>query len=195
MKVSHEVFVSSVKAGDVGLLKAENHFAWFQDLYRRRMGEGDQKASHGFIVKEPPMISEANGPHIQEATFLKNIGSSTRCWFFRLKEIKGIHVDKMMDYCRGSEETDGIYSVHGILEFIKSFLFKKRDWKDRKGVFCSEYVSRIIIAAGLGDRYITTRDPWEISPSFQLNWLCSDEARRFGWVLAAYYDGQDYNIF
>lgn len=196
MKVSHEVFVNSIKAGDVGLLRAHNPFAWFQNLYRKRMREGEQRASHGFIVKTPPKISEANGPHIKEATFLKNIGDSTAVWFWRLKGIKGTEIEEMLDYCRGAEETGGVYSVGGIIEFFKSFLFKKKELKDKKGVFCTEYTSRIIISAGLGDKYITTRDPWEISPSFQLNWFFSNEAVRFGWYLAAYYDGQKgYFIF
>lgn len=185
--VTSKEFVASIRNGDVGLICAKNFFATLQNLYRKKFNEGLAQASHGFIMKDSPHISEANGIVIKPATVMKFIGDSTKCWLFRYSRLAPQQLSGMNLYIAGAEETAGHYSVGGIVQYAKSFLTGKEEKKDEQGVFCTEYTSRIIIANGL--EFVEGRDPWEIDPSYQLNWFLCDEARRKGWVLAAHYDG------
>lgn len=185
-KVDEAAFVNSLEPGDIGLIKSDNAFARLQALYAHRFNEGPHLASHGFMVKDRPAISEANGIVIKEATILKNIGDTTQCWLFRYTNLARDEQGGMMLYAAGAEETAGHYSIGGILQFAKSFLTGKRHTKDEQGVFCSEYTSRIIKAAGLN--YMTELNPWEIDPTTQLNWFLT-EGPAHGWVFSAHYDG------
>lgn len=185
--VTNQQFIAALRKGDIGVICAKNFFATLQNLYRKKFKEGATQASHGFIMKSPPNISEANGIVIKEATVLKDVGDSTKCWIFRYTKLTTEQLAGMMLYVEGAEETAGHYSVGGIMQFAKSFFTGNPDTKDEQGVFCTEYTSRIIRAAGLD--YVVGRDAWEIDPSYQLNWFLCDEARRMSWILAGHYDG------
>ena len=186
-KVSGDQFQSSIKNGDFGVIQASNFFATLQKLFWKKFKEGDLFASHAFYVKTPPQISEANGMIISSnATFLKDIGSETKCWFFRNSAMTSEELDDMNHYVEGAEETGGHYSIWGILQFAKAYITAKKDMKDESGVFCSEYVARIIEAAHVP---FTAIPPWQLDPSSLLNWAMSDDAKKKGWVLVAYYDG------
>jgi hypothetical protein len=184
-------FIASLKNGDIGLICAKNFFAVLQNLYRKRFKEGDAQASHGFFMKQTPSISEANGIVIKEATVNKNVGDTTKCWIFRYTKLTQEQVKGMNLYVAGAEETAGHYSVGGIMQFAKSFFTGKRNEPDESGVFCTEYTSRIVRAAGLD--YISDLPTWQIDPSYQLNWFLN-EGPKFGWILAAHYDGQKFFI-
>lgn len=182
-------FMSSLKPGDIGIINSSNFFGWLQNLYRKRFREGSLRASHGFILKIPPKVSEANGITVSgSATVTKYVGDSTECWIFRYLKLTPEQLDDINAYENGAEETGGHYSIWGILQFAKSFFTGKKDEKDESGVFCTEYTSRCILAGGITD-YITTVPPWQIDPSSQLNWFMTDGIK-MNWILAAHYDGK-----
>jgi len=187
-KLSQQAFQSLIRNGDFGLIQSKNFFASLQNLFWKKFKEGDLFASHGFYVKSPPEISEANGIIISSnATFLKDIGDTTKCWFFRYEDLTGSELDDMNTYVEGAEETGGHYSVWGILQFAKKYVIPKYQMKDGSGVFCYEYQVRIIEAAHIP---CTQIPPWQIDPSSLLNWFMSDDAKQKGWLNIAYYDGQ-----
>ncbi len=181
-----ETFIGAIKAGDIGIIHSKNLFAKLQSMYAHRFKEGPWLASHGFIVKDPPKISEANGMFVGEATYLKNIGDSTKCWFFRNTDLTVAQLSIMRAFMNAAGDTGGHYSIGGILQFAKCFITGKRGECDESGVFCTEYTSRIIIETGLP--YIKNLSSWQIDPTYQLNWFTSDEARSLNWIMAAYYD-------
>jgi hypothetical protein len=187
------MFVANVKNGDFGLIQSTNFFGKLQKLYWKKFKEGDLFATHGFYVKTPPQISEANGIIISSnATFLKDIGDTTKCWFFRNLYLTADQLTQMNLYVEGAEETGGHYSVWGILQFAKKYLTPTYQMKDESGVFCSEYQVRIIEAAHIP---CTTIPPWQVDPSSFLNWLMSDDAKAKGWINVGYYDGnKNYQI-
>lgn len=185
--VTSAQFVAGIKAGDIGLICGNNLFEKLQSLYRHRFNEGPMQASHGFFVRTPPMISEANGMFISNGTFLKNIGDSTKAWFFRWPNLTAEQLDDMDDYVDGMLDAGGHYSVGGIMQFgIKFFGFHKK-LADESGVFCTELTGRTIIKGHLP--YITDLPPYAITPSRQLNWFLG-EGKKLGWVLAGFYDGE-----
>lgn len=184
-EVSKNEWIKSARSGDIGLIRAKNLFSTMQNWYRNRFKEGEHRASHGFIVMKPPEISEANGILIKRATFIKNIGDSTMCWLFRSSYLTPHKQDDIRDFIRGAEQTGGHYSVAGIWQFCLSFFAGKKIMKDKSGVFCTEYTSRLINNARLP--YMDVPE-WQISPSLQLNWFIKEGAAK-GWFLAAYYDG------
>lgn len=181
------MFVANIKNGDIGVIQANNFFSTLQKMFWKKFKEGELFASHAFYVKDPPKISEANGIIISSnATFLKNIGDTTKCWIFRNFSATGEQIDDMNGYVQGAEETGGHYSFWGILQFVKAYVTSKKDMKDESGVFCSEYVARIVESAHIP---FTAIPPWQLDPSSLLNWLNSQDARNKRWVNTGYYDG------
>lgn len=176
-------FLGTLKNGDIGLINSKNFFGFLQNLYRKRFKEGPEQASHSFFMKSPPEISEANGFTVSGgSSVLKFVGDSTKCWIFRFKALTDRQLEQMNDFAAGAEETSGHYSFWGIAQFAKAFILGKRDEKDESGVFCSEYTSRIICAAGINE--YCDLPSYQIDPSFQLNWLLEAS----GWDLVASYD-------
>lgn len=192
-KVTQEQFVKAIKAGDVGIIKADNLFAKAQMLYSHRFNEGEAHASHAFYVSNPPFITEANGLVIkgepQGVTFLKNIGDKTKCWFFRYGKLSPAQLQIMNAYAKAGVDTAGHYSVGGILQFAKAFITGKKDEKDEGGVFCSEFVSDIVLSAIPPADYIANAKTWQVTPTLLLNWMMNLESAVKSWTFPAYYDG------
>lgn len=184
--VAQETFVRSIQPGDIGLILANNMFAKLQNLYRKRFKEGPLQASHGFFVRTPPMISEANGIFVSNATFLKDIGDKTKAWFFRNSALTADRLEDMNDYVDGMLDAGGHYSVGGIMQFGLAFFGLHKKVSDEAGVFCTELTGRTILRGGLP--YITDTPVFAVTPSHQLNWFV-EAGRMFGWDLAAHYDG------
>jgi hypothetical protein len=186
-KVSQQAFQSLIRNGDFGVIQSSNFFAKLQKLFWKKFNEGDLFASHAFYVKNPPEISEANGLTVSgSATYLKYTGDTTKAWFFRNMLLSAEQLDDMNTYTLGAEETGGHYSVWGILQFAKKYVTPKYQMKDESGVFCSEYIARIVEAAHIP---FTQIPPWQLDPSSLLNWAMSEDAKIKGWVNIATYDG------
>ena len=182
--ITQETWLKKLNNGDIGLILSKNPFSSLQNLFRKKFKEGEHRASHGFYVKTPPCISEANGLFIKPNQMLiKNIGGKTKVWIFRYKYLTNTQLEKMNVYAEAAEETKGQYSLKGIMQFAKRFLFKTK-MKDTAGVFCTEYTSHIIISGGCN--YIKDKWPHEIDPSTQLNWMMSSD----DWELTLYYNGE-----
>lgn len=187
ISVAQDVFVKGIRPGDIGLILGDNMFAKLQNLYRNRFKEGPLQASHGFFVRQPPAITEANGAFVSDATFLKNIGDKTKTWFFRYPGITPAQLGDMDDYVDGMVDAGGHYSVGGIMQFGLKFFGIHKKLADEGGVFCTELTGRTILKGGLP--YITTMKPFEVTPSLQLNWFMTGGSLD-GWQLAAFYDGK-----
>jgi hypothetical protein len=191
-RTTQDQFLAAIRRGDIGLNCSNNLFSTLQDWYRRKVDKVEYRASHGFIVKDSPYISEANGPIIKQATITKFIGNTTKCWVFRYKESTPSQIKTMMTYCYSAEKNGGTYSAKGIFQFatnyFASFFGKKVNFKDQQGTFCTEYSGNAILYSGWP--YIKEKESQAISPSYQLSWLMSDEAISLGWELVAHYDGE-----
>lgn len=185
--VTKDQFLSSLKAGDVGLIHARNAFAALQNLYRKRFNEGDLQASHGFLMLAPPRIAEANGLFVDsKSTVIKNIGDKTQCWLFRYEGLLPDQLARLLMYVDGAVDAGGHYSVGGILQFAARFFGIHKKVADEGGVFCTEFTSDALSKAGIP--YVQDRPAYEITPSYQLNWFLT-HGPMFGWYLAAHYDG------
>lgn len=182
-----DTFIKSISTGDIGLIHAHNLFATMQNLYRLRFKEGPLEASHGFYVRLPPEIAEADGLFVSNATYLKDIGDKTEAWFFRYPKLTGEQWADMEDYVDGMIDAGGHYSVGGIAQFALQFCGVRKKISDEGGVFCTELTGKVILKAGLP--YITDVPPYAVTPSHQLNWF-STVGTTLGWILAAYYDGK-----
>lgn len=191
--VDKETFIKSIRAGDIGIIDAKNVFAVLQSWYAHRFAEGPRHASHAFYVSNPPYITEANGIVIkgeaQKVTFLKNIGDATKCWFFRYRALTPFQLAVMNAYAISAVQTAGHYSLGGILQFAKSFILGKRDEHDEGGVFCSEFVSDILLSAIPPEDFIADREPFQITPTYLLNWMMAPAAKK-AWAMPACYDGK-----
>ena len=165
-------WIGYAKPGDIGLtLGSSSIFAKFQDWYRSRISNASNQASHGFIVKGDNLISEANGKYIGESKLEKYIGSNRDTWLFRKRDLKLFEKDAMMLYIKSAEQTGGTYSWLGIMQFVQKFFYKDKQLKDKPGVFCTEYTSRIINAADLPYLSLGKDFPWKVTPSIQLSWF------------------------
>ena len=122
---------------------------------------------------------------VKKANIIKNIGDKTECWVFRNLNLDPNQLQAMLAFADGAVESGGRYSVGGIIQFGLQYLGIKKKISDEAGVFCTEFTSRIIDAGGLP--YITKLKPFEIAPSYQLNWFLGAEAKSEGWYLAAHY--------
>jgi hypothetical protein len=184
---NRDKFISKINNGDIGLLLSHSVFAKLQNLFRKKFHEGELRASHGFYVKYPPRISEANGMCVKgNVDFKKYIEGSAKAWFFRYRYLTIPQLEHMNLYVRSAEETKGRYSIGGIFQYALKYLGLKKNLEDESGVFCTEYTSRIILSAPL--QYIKDKEPFEISPSYQLNWMMGNDY----WRLVGQYDGKKY---
>lgn len=181
-----DTFIKSIQAGDIGLIHGHNFFAWLQNLYRERFKEGPLEASHGFYVRNPPEITEADGLFVSDATYLKDIGDKTEAWFFRFPQLTAVQLAAMNNYADGMVDSGGHYSVGGIMQFGLQFFGIRKKVANESGMFCTELTGKTILEAGLP--YITDTAPFAVTPSHQLNWFMTS-GQLAGWVLAAHYDG------
>ena len=178
--VKPSVFLRSMKAGDVGLTRSKTMFAKLQNFYRKRRKESDILASHGFYIHNPPLISEADGWKVSgKESVSRYFGADGRkTWIFRYRNLGVGQLQRMTSFVDGAQTSGGVYSWGGIKELALSLLGKRM--KDRRGVFCTEYVSGIINTGGLP--YITEKEEWEITPSYQLHWFV-EKGEAFGWKM------------
>lgn len=188
-KVDQALFLINLKPGDIGLICSNNFFSTLQNWFRKRFKEGELRASHGFYLNNPPQLIEANSIHISKGEIIKNIGDKTKCWIFRYTKLTREELDSMNDAAEMAIEAGGHYSIAGIIQFAKSFFSKKLNMKDKRGVFCTEFTSDIILKGVPANDYIQDRKPWQIDPSYQLNWF-STEGKKHKWELIGFYDGQ-----
>ena len=183
-----EDFLASLQSGDIGIILSRNLFATLQNWYRKKFKEGELAASHGFYLRAPPRIAEANGLFVRnDATIVKDIGDSTKCWVFRYTGLTPAQLDCMNGCADVAVQAGGHYSVGGIAQFALRFFNLHKSLSDEGGVFCTEFTGDLIVAAGIP--YIDRKHTWEISPSAQLNWFLGLDALAKGWVLAGKYDG------
>lgn len=186
--VSKEVWLAALRAGDIGLSRAFNPFAVVQNWYRKKFKEGALTASHGFYLREPPKITEANGLFISDnSTIIKNIGDKTLTWVFRNVATTPAQVSLMNAAADMAVKSGGHYSVMGIVQFGIQFFGIRKRLVDEGGVFCTEFTGDLITLAGLP--YVQGRSPYEVDPSFQLNWMMGD-GQAVGWRLVGNYDGK-----
>lgn len=188
---THSEFMDALQEGDIGVSQGRSIFARLQNLFRKRRSgpEVDMHASHGFYFKVPPSISEADGKLITGKNIVdRYLDGRHRVWVFRHHAVQDRHLKKMRAYVRGAEETGGIYAWKSIWQFAKRF-FTGKEMKDKPGVFCTEYTSRIIETGGLLP-YLEV-DAHKIDPSTQLSWLMKNS---IVWPLVAYFDRGDYYL-
>ena len=187
---THDEWLANLRPGDAGIIDAKNPFAWLQDLYRKKFKEGEHSASHGFVVAEPPTIVESNGWKPSYAFITKFIGDTTKCWVFRNKDMSGVKWEKMKSYADGAIEMGGHYGIGNIIQFGLQFLGIRKKLKDASGQFCSEFSSNLIQETNLP--YNVGKPFYEITPSLQLNYFYSEQAKKDGWFLVCEYNGKDY---
>ena len=188
-KVNQDLFLANLKSGDIGLICSKSLFSTLQNWYRKRFKEGELRASHGFYLNNPPELTEANNILLSKATINKNIGDKTKCWIFRYTKLTHEGLEAMNAAADMAISVGGHYSVEGIWQFAKSFFTKKMNMKDKKGVFCTEFTSDIILKGIPAKDYIQDRKPWQIDPSYQLNWFSIDGKLK-NWELIGFYDGE-----
>jgi hypothetical protein len=188
-----EEFLASLRSGDIGIIRADNVFAKLQNWYRKKFKEGELAASHGFYVRNPPRIAEANGMFItNDSTVVKNIGDKTKCWIFRYTLLTAAQRAAMNASADVAVQVGGHYSVGGIAQFALQFFGIRKKLADEGGVFCTEFTGDLIVGAGIP--YVEGKGAFEIDPSYQLNWMLSPEAQEKHWILAGLYDGANYLI-
>lgn len=185
-KTNHDEWINSLETGDICLNLSSNIFSSLQNWYRKKIDKSDHRASHGFIVKTTPIISEANGFYIKSATINKFIGDTTEVWAFRHPAMNTERRDDVINYCEGAEENGGTYSIKGIVEYGLRFIGIKKKISDRPGSYCTEYTGKIIKQIDLP--YIKDKETYQVTPSEQLSWFLSEkDGKRLGWELAAHY--------
>ena len=182
-------FIKHLLPGDIGLILSNNFFAKLQNWYRKRFKEGSLKASHGFYLNNPPELTEANGLYISKSMIFKNIGDTTKCWVFRYENLSCDGLSNMNSGAELAYDSGGHYSIMGIWRFVKSFITGKINQKNEKGVFCTEFTSDLISEGVPEKDYIQDRKPWQIDPSYQLNWFMT-EGKDHNWKLIGHYNGE-----
>jgi hypothetical protein len=193
LQSTKDEFIKLMRPGDIGLILADNFFATMQNWLRVKE-KCPQRASHGFLVTNPPEIFESNGLHPSQATIIKNIGDSTKCWLFRHPDMNQEKFHDMMIYKDGCQQMGGHYSVGGIVQFGLQYVGIRKKLSDADGEFCTELTGHMILEAELP--YVTELKPYEVHPSYQLSWFLGDGTDpRFygfskGWKCALSYDGQ-----
>jgi hypothetical protein len=191
IEVSQEEWLAALRPGDIGINLSRNPFAVMQSWYRKRFKEGEEKASHGFILESPPDIIEANGVFTKRARLIKFIGGKTKVWIFRNHRATAHDIRLMLAVAAANVDGGGHYSVFGIMQMAGQFFGIDKKITDKAGNFCTELTSRCIHATDLP--YIRGADEelmpaHMVTPSLQLNWMLG-YGKRVDWVLGAYYDG------
>jgi hypothetical protein len=95
----------------------------------------------------------------------------------------------MLSYVNGMVDSNGHYSILGIVQFALGFFGLKRKTKDQPGVYCTELTGKAIEEAGLP--YVTSEPNYTVTPSDQRSWFETDEAKAGGWYLALWYTKEE----
>lgn len=171
-----KIFFANLKAGDIGLILADNFFSTMQNWYRLKVEKAPLRASHAFLMTTPPTIAEANGLYISnDASIGKFVGDKTKCWVYRYMSATPDQKRDLMNYCNWAVQAGGTYGVSDILQFganyCLSFIGKRVKWKDNHGEFCSEFCLHGMDDVGWPTP-ITDDQPIESwSPSLFRSWL------------------------
>ncbi len=185
MTMNASLWMSQLKPCDIVVsLDHKGIASWFQNLYRKKITKAKHSASHAFIVTDPPKISEAEGRTVHSDTIEKYLTDHHTVWVFRYKGMRNEQIGRMRAFVNGSEQSGGTYAWGGIFEFVKKFFRLKKKTEDERGVFCSEYISRAILAGGLP--FIKDKSPWQITPSVLLSWFIEEAPDRW-WALEKYF--------
>lgn len=193
IEIAKEDWIKDLSPGDIGIILSKNFFSSVQNLQRRK-DHNPLRASHCFLVTNPPKIVEANGLFISRGNLTKFIGDTTQVWIFRHKDIQSSKVSLMMAYTDGMIDSQGHYGIGQIVSFGKELLRKvitgkEKRSKDSPGVICSELTGKAIVVAGLP--YIKREEPYSVTPSEQRSWM-ANEGFIEGWYLALWYDGSNH---
>jgi hypothetical protein len=190
--VDQATFLNSLQIGDLGIIKGNYFFATMQNWFRIECEKAPSqyRASHAFIIKKTPFISEANGLLISEGKMIKNIGNSTVCWAYRYSKCTPDDQLDILRYCSSQEEKT-FYSALGIFQLAKIYAanlmgipMTKVKTKDEPGKFCSEYDVDMMIDR---DWPVPETPSYLTTPSGLNYFLATTQPNYF---LSAYYDGK-----
>ena len=191
-QVTQQELVDSLQLGDIGVILAVNQFSTMQN-WQRKKDKVPLRASHGFFMKDTPVIAESNGWEPRCATIYKDIGDKTQCWIFRHPAMTPDKFERMLCYWNGVVEGGGHYGIGSIAQMGLNFLGLQKHMTDAEGEFCSELTGHEILVAPLP--YITELKPFEVTPSYQRSWFEGDGSdprfygKRVGWFKVAEYLG------
>ena len=171
-------FPADLKPGDIGLIDGRGFFGFLEGLYARKYKEGETVATHGFVVRDPPVITEATGLFIKDADIREYDGLPM--WVFRWPRLTPAEWHDMEVYIEATKNGQGHYGFGGIFSFAKSYFTGVRRFKNCDGEFCTDLTGEIIKAAGLP--YDDDLNPWEIDPTTQLTYFLGKGAAD-GWQL------------
>lgn len=186
-------FLASLKWGDIGLVKGKSLMAKGEYLLNNVDGV-DVDASHGFVVKSAPQISEAMFSGITDKNKItKYLGGDLTVWVFRYwRPLTTVEIALGETYL-AARDNETQYGKKGIGQFIKRFFLRLvgRNYtpKDKPGVFCTEHSSDFIKA--MRTLIYLALPSEQITPSVQLDYMSDTPGT---WPLAALYDGRKYFI-
>jgi hypothetical protein len=186
-EITREEWMAKLRPGDIGLILSNNLFSTVQNWLRMK-DKNSLRASHGFIIENPPGIIEANGAHVSRSTIGKNVGDTTQCWIFRYPNATREQINLMLAYADGMVDAHGEYSVLGIVQFAMEFFGIRKKFKDEPGVYCTELTGKAILKAGLP---YSQEPAYLITPSDQRSWFV-DRGLAQGVQLPIWYDGKKF---
>jgi len=192
VECTKEEWLAALRWGDIGLVKGNSLLAKGEYLLNK-LEKIDGEASHGFIVKNAPQISEAEFKGITDKNKItKYLGGKLTVWVFRyFRSLTPEEVNCGASYLYGVDN-EAVYGSQGIKQFIKKFFLKlvgkEYTPKDRQGIFCTEHSSKFIRVMAL---VYSAFEPEQISPSMQLEYF---ETNAGMWPIALLFDGQKYYI-
>lgn len=185
------MFLENLNTGDLGIILADNFFSTVQNWLRLKLGN-PKRASHAFILTDPPILTEANGARASEAKIGKYVGDKTKCWIFRFKPITVDQQKGIQDFAKGIVEGGSPYAIASIIQFGLLYLGIQKKVHDEAGMFCSELA---VSALRNEDIPICDDNPsYSITPSSLLSWCFSSDASLRNWVLSSLWDGINYYI-
>ena len=190
-------WLDALRNMDIANTLSPNIFALLQNFMRKVLKESDYKASHSLAIKRPPLVTEASGLTIKNSkSIVKYLGKKNKVYIFRAVNLEENNFTRMMDFSDGVEQGGGSYSFGGILQMPKRLANKWFGWKvkikNKWGMFCSEYTSRLIHKGKIF--YILNKLAHEITPSLQLHWFLTTGIPSKEWTLVGYYDRGDYYL-
>lgn len=183
-EIAKELFVNSLKAGDIGLCLGNSIFSKLQNILRKKRDRVDERASHGFYVRNNGGIIEANGIKVARANIERYFTNHHKIWIFRYNNVNEEQIKDMNLMADVLADAETNYSWGGIKEFFKWLLNKKYKMKNEKGMFCTELTGYLI--KGVNLPYITDKEYYQIDPSYQLSWF-DDVATKQGICIQTLY--------